>query len=182
MGVISQVRAYFAVVPKARRNRVDLLRWLIRRPQLLGANAGYEVALVSSGRVPSRLKALAELKAGTLITCEFCIDIGSALARHEGITDAQLRALPSFRSSEEFSETDKLVLELAEAMTRIPTRRDDDLRGRLTECFSRAQLVELTSAVAWENHRGRLNQALGVRASGFSDGMVCAVPETGARS
>jgi AhpD family alkylhydroperoxidase len=44
--------------------------------------------------MPSRLKTLAELKASTLITCEYCIDIGSALARHEGFTEAQLRALP----------------------------------------------------------------------------------------
>jgi alkylhydroperoxidase family enzyme len=123
------------------------------------------------------LKTLAELKAGTLITCEYCIDIGSALAHAEGITEAQLLALPSFRTSPEFSEIEKLVLELAETMTRIPTTIDDDLRERLTRQFSRAQLVELTSAIAWENHRGRLNQALGVRPSGFADRLVCAVPE-----
>lgn len=177
MGVLSQARSYLAVLPKARRNRADLPRWLVRRPQLLGANVGYELALMTSGRVPARLKALAELKAGTVITCEFCIDIGSALARHAGITEAQLRALPSYRTSEHFDDTEKLVLELAEAMTRVPTEVDDDLRARLTEQFTRAQLVELASAIAWENHRGRLNQALGVRPSGFSDGTVCAVPE-----
>ena len=178
MGVISQVRAYLAVLPKARRNRVDLVRWLIRRPQLLGANVGYELALMSSGRVPSRLKALAELKAGTVITCEYCIDIGSALAHHEGITEAQLRALPSYRTSEHFTDTEKLVLELAEAMTRVPTQVDDELRRRLTDHLSSAQFAELASAIAWENHRGRLNQALGVRPSGFAEGLVCAVPET----
>ena len=177
MSVVSQLRMYLAVLPKARRNRVDLLRWFKSRPQLLGANAGYELALLSSARADPRLKALAELKAGTLITCDYCIDIGSALARRAGVTDAQLRALPSFRTSQEFSEAEKLVLELAEAMTRVPTRVEADLRARLLSHFSQAQVVELTSAVAWENHRGRLNQALGVRPSGFSDGMVCAVPE-----
>jgi alkylhydroperoxidase family enzyme len=48
-----------------------------------------------------------------------------------------------------------------------------DLLGR----FSRAQLAELVAAIAWENHRARVNQALGVRPSGFSDGEFCAVPE-----
>ena len=177
MSVARQLRSYLAVLPKARRNRVDLLRRLIRRPQVLAANAGYEVALLFSAKTDPRLKALAELKAGTLISCEYCIDIGSALARGAGVTDAQLRALPSFRSSREFSETERLVLELAEAMTRVPTRIDTDLGGRLRSRFSQSQIVELMSAVAWENHRGRLNEALGVRPSGFSDGMVCAVPE-----
>ena len=177
MSVARQLRSYFAVLPKARRNRVDLPRWLMRRPQLLAAHAGYEVALISSAKTDPRLKALAELKAGAVISCEYCTDIGSALARRAGVTDAQLRALPSFRSSQEFSETERLVLELAEAMTRVPTGIDADLRGRLLSRFSRSQFVELISAVAWENHRGRLYQALGVHPSGFSDGMVCAVPE-----
>ncbi|HEU5267881.1 MAG TPA: carboxymuconolactone decarboxylase family protein [Jatrophihabitans sp.] len=177
MGVFSQAGTFARVLPQARRNRTDLLRWLVHRPQLLAANGGYETALLMSGRMPSRLKVLAELKAGTLITCEYCIDIGSALAQCEGITEAQLLALPSFRTSSEFSEAEKLVLELAEAMTRIPTRIDAELRDRLTRQFSRAQIVELMSAIAWENHRGRLNQAFGVRPSGFADRMVCAVPE-----
>jgi Uncharacterized conserved protein len=93
------------------------------------------------------------------------------------LTDSQLRALPSFRGSAEFSETEKLVLELAEAMTRTPTHVSEDLRQALLEQFSQAQLAELAAAIAWENHRGRLNQALGIRPAGFSDGAFCAVPE-----
>jgi AhpD family alkylhydroperoxidase len=177
MGVLSQLRTFAAVMPKARRNRTDLVGWLIRRPQLLAATSCYEIALVTSARVPTQLKALAELKAASLVTCEFCIDIGSALAHAEGITESQLLALPAYRTSDDFSTTEKLVLELAEAMTRVPTVISDDLRDRLRREFSRAQLAELAAAIAWENNRGRLNQALGVRPSGFAEGMVCAVPE-----
>lgn len=178
MSVVSQLRTSLAVLPKARRNRTDLLRWLIRRPQVLGAVAGYELALVASARMPSRLKSLAELKASTVISCEYCVDIGSALAHREGITEAQLLALPNYRTSDEFSADEKLLLELAEAMTRTPATIPDELRKRLLQRFPPAALVEAMAAVAWENHRGRLNQALGVRPSGFCDGMVCAVPES----
>jgi AhpD family alkylhydroperoxidase len=177
MRMIAQLGAYGRVFGAARRNRLDLLRWLGRRPQLLMAVAGYEVALLTSARVDARLKALAELKAAALINCEFCLDIGSALSRAEGLTDRQLRALPSFRTSEEFNETEKLVLELAEAMTRSPTEIGEDLRDALLAKFSRVQLAELAAAVAWENHRGRLNQALGVQPAGFSEGAFCAVRE-----
>lgn len=177
MGVLSQFRAFAVVVPKARRNRADLISWLVRRPQLLAATSAFEIAVLASARVPTRLKTLAELKAASLVTCEFCIDIGSALALAEGITEAQLLALPSYRTSDEFSMTEKLVLELAEAMTRTPAVVNDELRDRLLQAFSRAQLAELAAVIAWENNRGRLNQALGVRPSGFAEGMVCAVPE-----
>jgi AhpD family alkylhydroperoxidase len=177
MSVAGQLRTYLAVLPKARRNRTDLLRWLRRRPQLLAATAGYETALVCSARMPSRLKVLAELKASTLISCEYCIDIGSALASREGVTEAQLLALPAYRTSGEFTADETLVLELAEAMTRTPATVPDDLRERLLARFEPAAVVELMATVAWENQRGRLNQALGVRPSGYADGMVCAVPE-----
>jgi hypothetical protein len=38
-------------------------------------------------------------------------------------------------------------------------------------------MVELTSVIALENMRSRFNWALEVAAAGFSDGMVCAMPE-----
>jgi AhpD family alkylhydroperoxidase len=124
-----------------------------------------------------RLKMLAELKAAALTTCEFCLDIGSALAKSAGITEQQLRDLPRFRDSDVFTSDEQLVLELAEAMSLTPATVADDLRNRLLMRFSKAQLTELAAAVAWENQRGRLNQALGVRPSGFSEGGACAVPE-----
>jgi AhpD family alkylhydroperoxidase len=177
MGVVDQVRNFAAVLPSGKRNRVDLLSWLLRRPQLAAAVGGYETALVFSGRLDTRLKYLAELKAAAMITCEYCMDIGSAFARRAGITDAQLRALPRFRDSDEFTADEKLVLEFAEAMTHIPTTVDESLREKMLARFTRAQLAELAATIAWENHRGRLNQALGVRPSGFSDDAACAVPE-----
>ena len=93
------------------------------------------------------------------------------------MTESHLRSLLSFRGSEEFSETEKLVLELAEAMARTPTQVSEDLRRALLDRFSQAQLAELAAAIAWENHRWRLNQALGIRPTGFSEGALCAVPE-----
>lgn len=177
MGVREQLRAYVRVLPSARRHRLDLLRWLQRRPQLLAAIGAHEFALISSARVDPHLKALAGLKAAALINCEFCLDIGSALGRIKGLTEAQLRALPAYQRSEEFTELEALVLELAETMTRTPTHIDEDLRRRLLERFTPAQVTELAGEIAWENHRARLNQALDVQPAGFSDATTCAAPE-----
>ena len=38
------------------------------------------------------------------------------------------------------------------------------------------QLVELTSAIAWENYLPRFNRAFAVEAEGFAAGSFCAVP------
>jgi alkylhydroperoxidase family enzyme len=174
---IRQVVEVLRVLARARRNRLDLLRALARRPQLLLGTGVYELAIVLSARVDARLKILAELKAAAMVSCEFCLDIGSEIARGSGLSDAHLRDLPRFRASDRFDDDERLVLELAEAMTMTPAVVPDDLRERLERRFTPAQRTELAAVVACENQRARLNQALGVRPSGFSDGRLCARPE-----
>jgi alkylhydroperoxidase family enzyme len=80
--------------------------------------------------------------------------------------------------SREFSELEKLVLRYAVALTRTPANVSEELFSSLQEHFSSQQLVELTSAIAWENYRARFNRGFGVESEGFTDGAVCAVPGT----
>jgi alkylhydroperoxidase family enzyme len=177
MTMFRQILAYLRVFRSARRNRVDLFHWLRHRPQILVGHACYEMGLIASARMNTQLKNLAGLKAAALIHCEYCLDIGSALCLDNGIGEVKLRALPSYRSSELFDDDEKLVMEFAEAMSRQPVAVTDDLRERMIARFSATEVTELAANVAWENYRGRLNQALGVRPSGFSEGADCALPE-----
>ena len=101
------------------------------------------------------------------------------MSRAFGITDEELGALGSYRESPLFDEVDKLVLDLAVAMTSTPATVPDELRARLLEHLTPAQLAEVAATIAWENHRSRLNRALGVRAAGFSDGAFCVLPLAG---
>ena len=68
------------------------------------------------------------------------------------------------------------MLEYADAMTYTPVEVSDSLFARLRERFGEAELVELTSAIAWENYRARYDHAFGIEAENFSDGAVCAIP------
>ena len=61
-------------------------------------------------------------------------------------------------------------------MTQVPVEVSNALFSRLRERFSEPQLVELTSAIAWENYRARFDHAFGIEAEGFSEGAVCAMP------
>lgn len=69
------------------------------------------------------------------------------------------------------------MIEYADAMTKAPVEVPDTLFARLRERFSDAQLVELTSAIAWENYRARFDHALGIESENFTEGAVCALPE-----
>ena len=94
-----------------------------------------------------------------------------------GVTDEDLADLVRYETSDRFSIADRLVLDLAVAMTSTPADVPDSLRDQLLQHFTMGQLAEIASAIAWENHRARLNKALGVRPVGFSDGAYCVLPE-----
>src|SRR5260370_33109688 len=104
------------------------------------------------------------------------MDNGSAVGRESGITAEQIANLNRYRTDFNFSELERLVLEYADAMTRTPVEVPNALFARLREPFSEAQLVELTSAIAWENYRARFDHAFGIEGENFTQGAVCAMP------
>ncbi|HVM54237.1 MAG TPA: hypothetical protein VM262_13650 [Acidimicrobiales bacterium] len=71
MGLLSKLRAYADVLPRAKRNRTEIFRLYARRPALgLGVGA-METAELVAGKVDMRLKALASLKTSSRIGCPF---------------------------------------------------------------------------------------------------------------
>ena len=104
------------------------------------------------------------------------MDIGSAVGRGTGISSEQIANLHDYGSNPNFSATERLVLEYADGMTSTPVTVPDGLFARLGEKFSDAQLVELTSCIAWENYRARFDHAFGIEAENFSQGAYCALP------
>ena len=70
MRLLDKLRAYTKVLRSAKRP-IETMRLLRRRPALLMAVNGYEVALLASSRVDARLKALAQIKTSALIGCPF---------------------------------------------------------------------------------------------------------------
>jgi AhpD family alkylhydroperoxidase len=147
------------------------------RPMMIGLGAVSIADERFSHAIDEHLKHLARLRTAQLVGCEWCVDFGSYLAQKAGQREDQLRELSTWRDSERFHETERLVLEYAEAMTRTPLEVTDELFARLREHFDERQLVELTSAIGLENLYARCNWALGIEGEGFSDGMYCVRPE-----
>jgi alkylhydroperoxidase family enzyme len=98
------------------------------------------------------------------------------VGRKQGISEQQLLDLPVFETSAAFSDLEKVVLRYAVAMTQTPVDVSDELFAELQKQLDPQQMVELTSAIAWENYRARFDHAFGIEAEGFSEGAVCALP------
>ena len=99
------------------------------------------------------------------------------MGRELGVTEGQLRDLPRYRESEAFSEEERLVIDLAVEMSRVPVEVPPGLTEKLRKRFDEAQVVELGASIAWENYRARFNRVFGVKPMGFCEGAFCALPE-----
>jgi AhpD family alkylhydroperoxidase len=139
----------------------------------------FEWLLEKASSMDAHLKDLGAVKAASLSGCPFCMDIGSAIASKAGVTEQQLRELHMHAQSDAFDETEKLVLDYAEAMSLTPVVVPEEMVERLRERFDEQQVVELTAAIAFENYRGRYNHALGIGSQNFTAGGACALPAAG---
>jgi AhpD family alkylhydroperoxidase len=164
---------------EATAGMLEPLRMYAHIPRLLNAYGRLEQAESKLDILSPRHRALAELKSATTVRCEYCIDLGSQIARQWGITDEELLAMADYRNASCFSELDRLILEYATAISRTPVDVSDQLFDALRDHFDTPQLVGLTHVITLGNLRARFNVALDIGSSGFSGNRVCALPEKG---
>ena len=136
----------------------------------------FQQAVRKGNAVEERLKNLVELKGAQMIGCEFCVDLGSQICRNSGLTDQELLALPRYRESDLFTERERLALDYTVGVMQTPVDVTDELFSRVQEHFSDEQLVEITALLTVVN-LDRFNAAFGVGSAGFSEGMVCVLPD-----
>jgi alkylhydroperoxidase family enzyme len=150
------------------------------QPKMMSGMGKFQQAVRKGKAVDERLKYLVELKGAQMIGCEYCVDLGSQICRNSGLSDDELLALPRYRESDLFSEREKLALDYTVAVMRTPVEVTDELFALMKQHFSDGQLVEVTALLTVVN-LDRFNAAFGVGSAGFSEGMVCALPDRPAR-
>ena len=133
----------------------------MRLPGLVWGGIAMEAGLGRKRLVSLRYIQLGKIHAANRVGCPFRIDVNSAVGRKAGLSDDKLRAvLSDYRTS--FNDTERLVIELADAMTDTPANVSDDLYARLRKQFSAEQLMQLGAQIAFENYRTRWNQIFNV--------------------
>ena len=159
-----------------RGNGMEPMEIWAYQPKMMMGMGRFNQAVRKGHSVDERLKNLIELKGAQMIGCEFCVDLGSQICRNSGLSDEELLALPNYRSSHLFTDREKVALDYAVAVMRTPVEVTDELFARVKEHFTEKQIVEITAHLTLVN-LDRFNAAFGVGSAGFSEGMVCLVPD-----
>jgi AhpD family alkylhydroperoxidase len=147
----------------------DPLAAMAHHPGVLVTDAGFEMSLARWHRLDRTLKSLAVMASAVAIGCSWCVDFGYWISSQEGVDPDKLRAVPTWRDSDVFTDLERQVMAYAEAVTATPPAVTDEMVAGLRRELDDAQLVELTMMVAVENVRSRFNSALGLTSQGFRD-------------
>ena len=119
-------------------------------------------ASVARGGVPPRTLELVHLRASQIIGCSICVDMHPRIARKAGETDERLFALAAWRDTPYFTDAERAVLALTEAVTRLSDRADpvpDEIWSEAARHYDEPALAALIIAIANINVWNRLNVA-----------------------
>src|SRR5262245_26234452 len=157
-------------------NGIEPIEIWAHQPKMMVGMGMFNQAVRNGKTVDARTKNLVELKGAQMIGCEFCVDLGSQICRNSGFSDEELLAMPRYQSSDLFTDRENAALDSTVAAMRTPVEVTDELFARVRSYFDDRQLVEITAKLTLVN-LDRFNAAFGIGSAGFSDGMVCVLPD-----
>jgi AhpD family alkylhydroperoxidase len=118
-------------------------------------------------RVPGTLRPLLNRRVAWWNRCEYCQDAHAAKARKLGISTEKIESLSDYANSPLFSDSEKVALEYADAITDTHRDVDDALFARLRRHYDDDTIAELTMIIAWQNASSRFNRAFRIPSQGF---------------
>lgn len=113
--------------------------------------------------IDAGLRSLIRTRISQLEVCAFCIDLNGNRALERGVTQDKLLALPDHAVSPLYTDSEKVALAYAEAITLTGRQVDAELMTRLQHHYDDDAIVELAALIAHQNLSAKFNTALGVK-------------------
>ena len=133
--------------------RIDYNRVAPDAVKALAATKPY----IQSSEIPTRLRALVELRTSQINGCAYCVDLHSREARAAGEGQQRLDCLPVWRETDFYDERERAALAWAESVTLVSqTGVPDGVFEEVRRHFSEKELVDLTLIVASMNAWNRI--------------------------
>ncbi len=108
-----------------------------------------------------KLIELIKIRVSQINGCGYCLDMHTKVARMYGETEQRIYCLSVWRESPFYTEEERIVLELAEAVTEIGKHGvSDDLYHRVRKVYNEKQYVDLIYIMNTINSWNRISIAM----------------------
>ncbi|MEP7205731.1 MAG: carboxymuconolactone decarboxylase family protein [Casimicrobiaceae bacterium] len=145
-----------------------LYRMLLHSPPVAEGWLGYLTAIRQRCTLSGALRELVIMRVAHVNGASYEADQHAPIALKEGLTAAQLAAIPEWASAKLFSDEERAVLALTDAMTRqvqVPAAIMAEVRAHLDD----RKVVELVATIAAYNMVSRFLEALGIHSDDRPD-------------
>ncbi|MEF2248616.1 carboxymuconolactone decarboxylase family protein [Paenibacillus sp. IITD108] len=113
--------------------------------------------VVSNSSIDKSLQELIKIRASQINGCAYCIDLHTKDARKKGETEQRIYALSAWKESNFFTETEKSVLALTEAITLINKEQvPDDIYNEVEKHFNEEEIAQLIMSIITINAFNRI--------------------------
>lgn len=144
-----------------RGSLLHLYAMLLHSPPVAEGWLGYFTAIRHKCLLPGSLRELVIMQIAHLNGAPYEAEQHAPIALKEGLTQAQIDALPGWQSSPLFDETQQAALAYCDAMTQhvhVPP----EVFARIRAAFAPRDIVELTATIGGYNMVSRFLEALGI--------------------
>lgn len=113
--------------------------------------------VVSNSSIDKSLQELIKIRVSQINGCAYCIDLHTKDARKKGETEQRIYALSAWKESNFFTEKEKSVLALTEAITLINKEQvPDDIYNEVEKHFNKEEIAQLIMSIITINAFNRI--------------------------
>ena len=113
--------------------------------------------VVSNSSIDKSLQEIIKIRASQINGCAYCIDLHTKDARKKGETEQRIYALSAWKESNFFTEKEKSVLALTEAITLINKEQvPDDIYNEVEKHFNEEEIAQLIMSIITINAFNRI--------------------------
>ncbi|MCC5865575.1 MAG: carboxymuconolactone decarboxylase family protein [Wenzhouxiangella sp.] len=132
-----------------------------RRPAIVRAFGQLTAAVMDpEGSVDPGFKRMLAHFASRAAGCQYCQAHSLIAAGISGVTEEKVAAVWDYRSSEHYSEAERVALDFALAAGAVPNEVDEPLMERLRAHWTDEQIVELLAAICLYGFLNRWNDSM----------------------
>jgi uncharacterized peroxidase-related enzyme len=136
------------------------IRTMARRPAIAAAFMELNRAVLYEGTVAEELKMLVSLIASQAAGCRYCQAHMANLSSIYKASDAKIRAVWDFETSESFSPSERAALRVAYKAALIPNEVSNADFDELKKYFDDGQIVEIVASIALFGYLNRWNDTM----------------------
>ena len=139
------------------------------RPEMGRAVNRLVDAAYNKSILPVRVREAARMRIAQLNDCPVCLAFRAASVKEQGVTEDFYRHVGDHDTLDSFSRQEQLAIEYAERFALDHLGIDDAFFARLAECFTDAEILDLTICLAAFLGLGRMLRSLGIDETSLLD-------------